>query len=180
MFFCLSCSLAVGIYSHTCPGFRRWRSPLRLNPRRTTMSYYPGYNLTIQREIAAALIEAARTCTAPNATSIVSEYTTGPVFRTSLTARRLRDLSPAYPDHVPHPHEDYQRIFRHLRDPRCTLPCYRPSPQLGRASRTKAVRFGNYHPEVDSENQSDTKQYRPRNSIPPLLCNWCFHLDIHV
>ncbi len=36
------------------------------------MAYYPGYNSTIQHEIAAALIEAERTCTGPNATSIVS------------------------------------------------------------------------------------------------------------
>ncbi|MCJ1388815.1 hypothetical protein MMC18_001665 [Xylographa bjoerkii] len=35
------------------------------------MAYYPGYNLTIQQEIAATLIEAERTCTGPNATSIV-------------------------------------------------------------------------------------------------------------
>lgn len=36
------------------------------------MEPYPGYNSTIQHEIAAALIEAARTCTGPNASSIVS------------------------------------------------------------------------------------------------------------
>ena len=74
----LNSLLSISVYSlltyiHLPPAPSACQKPLLLPQLRwIAMAYYPGYNTTIQHEIAEALIEAERSCTGPNATSIVS------------------------------------------------------------------------------------------------------------
>lgn len=106
------------------------------------MEPYPGgYNKTIQLEIAKALIEAERTCTGPNASSIVGQYALCSSCPSWLTDRRLRYQSPAYQHNLSHSHEDPQRMFLYFCDTCCVLPHRRPCHSLGSPSRAEAVSF---------------------------------------